>query len=120
MPSDTAGPIARLVRATLFSLAGLRGAFRTEPAFRLELLILLFVVPVAWMLKGGGVERALMIGSWMLVIVVEVVNTAIETIVNRIGTEPNQLSGRAKELGSAAVCCAIIFAAAVWLLVLSF
>jgi diacylglycerol kinase (ATP) len=119
MPADTAGPIARLVRATRFSFSGLRGAFRSEPAFRLELLILLFVVPAAWVLKSGGVDRALMIGSWILVIVMEVVNTAIETIVDRIGTESNELSGRAKDLGSAAVFCAITFAAVAWLLILS-
>jgi diacylglycerol kinase (ATP) len=119
MGSDTAGPVARLVRATLFSLAGLRAAFRGEPAFRVEVLILLLVIPTAWILKSGGIDRALMIGSWILVIIVEVVNTAIETIVDRIGSERHELSGRAKDLGSAAVFCAIVLAAVVWFLVLS-
>ena len=58
----------RLVLATIISLIGLRDAFRSEPAFRLELLVLLVVIPVAWILKSAGVERALLIGSWMLVL----------------------------------------------------
>jgi diacylglycerol kinase (ATP) len=119
MPTDTAGPIARLVRATLFSLNGLQSAIRTEPALRLELLILILLFPGAFVLTSEAVERALLIGSWMLVIVIEVVNSAIETIVDRIGFERHELSGRAKDLGSAAVFCAIALATVVWILVLT-
>jgi len=99
-------------------MRGLLGALRTEVALRLELLILAAVIPLAWILKGGTLERALLIGSWMAVIVVEVINTAIETMVDRIGSERNELSGRAKDLGSAAVFCAIVTAGTVWLLIL--
>src|SRR5688572_14027060 len=115
MASESAGLIMRLVRATNFSLSGLRAAFRFEPAFRLEVLLLLLVVPAAWMLASGKVERALLIGSWLLVIIIEIVNSAIEAIVDRIGKEHHDLSGRAKDLGSAAVFCSIVFAAAVWI-----
>ncbi|MGH7831509.1 MAG: diacylglycerol kinase, partial [Candidatus Binatia bacterium] len=69
MASESVGLLARLVRATSFSFSGLRAAFRFEPAFRIEVWVLLLVIPAAWVLKSGGVERALLIGSWMLVIV---------------------------------------------------
>jgi diacylglycerol kinase (ATP) len=117
---NTAGAslLARLWRATCFSLAGLRAAFRTQVAFRLEVSLLLGIVPAAWILAQDGAERALLIGSWMLVIVVEVLNSAIEVVIDRIGAERNELSGRAKDLGSAAVFCAIVLAGVVWTLIL--
>jgi len=118
MASGSVGPLIRLVRATGFSLAGLRDVFCSAPAFRLELLVLLAVIPTAWILKSGGVERALLIGSWMLVMVVEIVNSAIETVVDRIGRERHELSRKAKDLGSAAVFSTIVLAVAVWILVL--
>ena len=112
------GHLARLVRATFLSVSGLRAAFRTQAAFRLELLVLVIAVPLAWILTDDPVERILLIGSWMLVIVVEILNSAVETVVDRIGKEHNELSGRAKDLGSAAVFCAILLAAGVWIVLL--
>lgn len=91
---------------------------RTEAAFRLELLVLVLLIPAAWRLTTVGVERALLIGSWLLVMIVELINSAIETVVDRIGSERHDLSGRAKDLGSAAVFGAIVLAASVWLFVL--
>ena len=76
------------------------------------------VLPLGLWLGNSGVERALLIGSWMLVLVVELVNSAIEAVVNRIGPERHALSGMAKDMGSAAVACAIILAITVWVLVL--
>jgi diacylglycerol kinase (ATP) len=114
----TVRPLARLWRAVYFSLSGLQAAFRTQAAFRLELLLLLFVVPVAWMLAKSAIERALLIGSWILVMIVEIINSAIEVVVDRVGVEPNELSGRAKDLGSAAVFCSIVLAVTVWTLIL--
>jgi diacylglycerol kinase (ATP) len=111
-------PLNRLIHATVLSIVGLREAYRSEPAFRLELLVLLLVIPAAWLLTKIGVERALLIGSWMLVVVVEMINSAIETVVDRIGKERHELSKRAKDLGSAAVFCSIVLSATVWLLVL--
>jgi len=118
MKCEIVGSVKRLLRATYFSLKGLRAALRSQAALRLELLILAGLVPTAWLLRSGGAERALLIGSWMLVIVVEVINSAIETVIDRIGKERHELSGRAKDLGSAAVFCSIVFAATVWALIL--
>jgi diacylglycerol kinase (ATP) len=88
-----------------------------EAAFRLELLVLLLVIPTAWLLTRVSVERALRIGSWVLIIVVEVVNSAMEAVVDRIGKEHHELSRTAKDLGSAAVFCSIVLSATVWILV---
>jgi diacylglycerol kinase (ATP) len=107
-----------LVNATLYSLAGLRAAFRRELAFRLETCVLVIVVPTGLWLGRSGVERALLIGSWCLVMVIELLNSAIEVLVDRKGTEHNELAGRAKDLGSAAVLAAVGLAVTVWVLVL--
>ena len=107
-----------LVKATGYSLAGLHAAVKHEEAFRQELLAIVIVVPVALWLGETGAERALLIGSCLLVLVVELVNSAVEAVVNRIGSERNELSGRAKDLGSAAVFCAIVLAVVVWVSVL--
>ena len=109
---------ARLVNATRFSLAGLAAAYRDEQAFRLELLVLVVVVPAGLWLGKSGVQRALLIGSWCLVIVVELLNSAMEILTDRMWPEKNALAGRAKDMGSAAVFCAIVLSAAVWLLIL--
>jgi diacylglycerol kinase (ATP) len=111
-------PLNRLVRATVVSVIGLREAYRSEAAFRQELMVLLLVIPTAWILTSVGVERALLIGSWMLVIVVEMVNSAIEATVDRIGNERHDLSRKAKDFSSAAVFCSIVLSVAVWILVL--
>ena len=110
--------LARLVNATRFSLAGLRAAYRHEQAFRLEALVLVFAIPTGLWLGKTGAERALLIGSCCLVMVVELLNSAVEALVDRIGSERTELAGRAKDMGSAAVFAAIILAAAVWVLVL--
>ena len=113
------GPIKRLINATRYSLRGLSAGLRTQAALRYEVYVLAVAVPAGWRLGQGGVERALLIGSCLLVIVVELVNSAIESVVDRIGREPHELSGRAKDLASAAVFCSILLAAAVWIMVLS-
>ena len=108
----------RLVSATRFSLAGLRAAYRHEQAFRLELLVLVLVVPLGLWLGEPGAQRALLIGSWCLVLIVELLNSAMEVLVDRLWPERSELAGRAKDMGSAAVFCAIVLSIAVWLLVL--
>ena len=118
MKNESVFPVTRLARALAYSLRGLRLAFLTEGAFRLEFFVLIVSVPIAWLLASNGLERALLIGSWLGVIVVELINSAIEAIVDRIGREHHELSGRAKDFGSAAVFCAIITAGVVWLLIL--
>ena len=110
----------RLVNATRYSIQGLRACYRHEQAFRQEVWMLLLVLPVGAWLGGNGVERALLIGSWLLVLIVELLNSALEAVVDRIGPEQHELSGRAKDIGSAAVLVAIVNAAVVWLLILVF
>ena len=100
------------------SYIGLTAAYRNEEAFRQELLLSLVLFPVACWLGDNNVERALLAGSLLLLLIVELLNTAVEVVVNRIGIERHELSGRAKDLGSAAVFMAIANTAAVWLLVL--
>ena len=117
MPKAAFEPLARFVNATRYSLNGWRAAWRTQPALRYECYGLLPIVPLAWHFGASNVERALLIGSWLQVIIVELINSAIESIVDRIGSERNELSGRAKDLGSAAVLGSIVLAATVWSIV---
>jgi diacylglycerol kinase (ATP) len=109
---------SRLWWATRYSLAGLKMAWRHEQAFRQEAAILIVVIPAALWLGKNGVERAVLVGSWLFVMIVELINTAIESVVDRIGPERHELAGRAKDLGSAGVFCSIALAVAVWLIIL--
>ena len=111
--------ITRLFRALGASGRGFRGAFRDEAAFRQELLLAVAVIPTGFVLGHSGVERALLIAPMLLVLVIELVNSAIEATVDRIGLEHHELAGLAKDLGSAAVFLALVLLAVVWLLVLS-
>ena len=111
--------LVRLLWAARYSLVGLRTAWRHEQAFREEVIVLVVVVPAGLWLGRSGVERALLLGSWVLVILVELVNSAIEAVVDRIGPDRHELAGKAKDLGSAGVFCAIMLAIAVWALVLA-
>jgi len=110
--------LARLKRAMHCSYLGLAAAYRNEEAFRQELLACLVLLPVACWLGNSNVERALLAGSLLVLLIVELLNTAVEVVVNRIGVERHELSGRAKDLGSAAVFMAIANTVAIWLLVL--
>ncbi len=99
-------------------MAGLRIALKTEVAFRQELILGLILTPFAIWLGETGVERALMIGVLLLVLIVELLNSAIETTVDRVGTEFHDLSGMAKDVSSAAVFISLITVPIVWALVL--
>jgi len=96
----------------------LMGAVKYETAFRHELFCCLFMIPLALWLGDDAVEKALMIGSVLLVLVIELLNSAIEAVVDRIGTERHELSGRAKDQGSAAVFVALVIVAITWALML--
>ncbi len=113
-----AGLIAQLWNGTRYSFQGLRAVWKHEQAFRLEVGVLLVIVPIGLWLGKDGVARALLIGSWGLVLVVELLNSAVEAMVDRLGPERHELAGRAKDLGSAAVFVAILLAASVWGLIL--
>lgn len=108
----------RLVRAARCSWAGISTAWKTEAAFRQETLLALVLVPLACWLGQTGLERAVLAGSVLLIILVELLNSAIEAVVDRIGPERHPLSGLAKDLGSAAVLLALIHAATIWALIL--
>ena len=93
----------RAWKAFLWSLQGLRATWDVESSFRLEVYLFLVLAPLACWLGADGVERAILIGSMMLVLIVEVLNSALEAVVDRWGPEHNDLAGRAKDMGSAAV-----------------
>jgi diacylglycerol kinase (ATP) len=110
--------IPRLAAALACSMKGMRAAIRHEDAFRMELLMAVVLVPLALWLPLRGPEKALMIACVMLVLVVELINTAIEATVDRISLEQHPLSARAKDIGSAAVGLSLVNLASVWLLIL--
>ncbi|ACY49973.1 diacylglycerol kinase [Vibrio diabolicus] len=111
--------LKRIVKATGYSIQGLKAAFKHEAAIRQELALLSIAVILAWLVDVGMVERILMIGVVVLVLIVELVNSAIEAVVDRIGIERHELSGRAKDIGSAAVMVALAFAGFTWLYILA-
>jgi diacylglycerol kinase (ATP) len=110
--------VTRVLRAVGSSARGLAGAFREEAAFRQELAFAALVIPLGLWLGHSGVERALLVGPMLLVLTVELLNSAIEATVDRIGFERHALAGLAKDIGSAAVFMSFMLLAAVWLLVL--
>ncbi len=110
--------LGRIWNACLYSVDGLRAAYRHEIAFRQETWLAAIFIPVALVLPASGNGKALMIASVLLVLIVELLNSAIEAAVDRISLESNQLSKRAKDIGSAAVMLSLINVPVVWLLVL--
>jgi diacylglycerol kinase (ATP) len=106
--------LKRVLSATKNSIAGLREALRHEDAFRQELILAAVLIPAALWIGNGGVQKALLIGSVLLVLIVELVNSAIEATVDRISFENHRLAKRAKDIGSAAVMLALANAALVW------
>lgn len=118
MASENTG-FKRILLAARYSWQGLTTCYRKEAAFRQELWLVLLLAPIALWLGEDGVERALLIGSLAFVLVVELLNTGIENVVDRFGQEPHKLSGRAKDMGSAAVFMSLAIAAIVWLLILT-
>ena len=110
--------LTRVLRALGASLRGLAGAFREEAAFRQELAFAALVIPLGLWLGHGGIERALLIGPMLLILIVELLNSAIEATVDRIGFERHALAGLAKDIGSAAVLMSFVLLTTVWLLVL--
>ena len=105
-------------KATVWSLQGLRAAWLHESSFRLEVCLLVVLAPLALWLGDDGVERALLLGSCLLVLAIELVNSAIEAVIERFGGEWHELSGRAKDMGSAAVFVAMMNVLLVWALIL--
>jgi diacylglycerol kinase (ATP) len=111
--------MGRMLRAFDSSAKGLVGAFREEAAFRQELLFACVALPVGVWLGQSGVERALLVAPVLLILIVELLNSAIEATVDRIGLERHVLAGLAKDIGSAAVMLSFILLGVIWLLVLA-
>ncbi len=107
--------IERIVRATGYSAAGIQAAYRGESAFRQEFWLAAFMLPAAFWLGRGWVEVALLAGSVILVLIVELLNSAIEAAIDRISFELHDLSKRAKDIASAAVMLSLLLCAAIWL-----
>mgnify|MGYP001206922789 FL=1 len=118
-PQNSTFNVIRMFLAIKYSMNGLTDAFLREPAFRLELIGALILVPVALWLGDSGLEKSILISAVFAVLVVEIINSAIEAAIDRVGPELNDLSRRAKDLGSAAVLLTLINVLVVWALVLA-
>ncbi|OQA33744.1 MAG: Diacylglycerol kinase [Betaproteobacteria bacterium ADurb.Bin341] len=112
--------LTRLKNALFYSFAGLKAAYACEDAFRQEVWLAIVLIPAAILWPVSGIGRALMIGSVLLVLIVELLNSAVEAAIDRIGLENHRLSKRAKDIGSAGVLIALINVTTVWSSVLFF
>lgn len=110
--------IKRVFNAFFYSVAGLRSAWKHEDAFRQELILALLLIPAALWLGNTGLERAVLVGSLFGVVLMELLNSAVEATVDRISLENHRLAKRAKDIGSAAVLIAILNVIVIWALVL--
>ncbi|BCU57401.1 MULTISPECIES: diacylglycerol kinase [Enterobacter] len=113
MANNTTG-FTRIIKAAGYSWKGVRAAWINEAAFRQEAVAVILAIAIACWLDVDAITRVLLIGSVALVMIVEILNSAIEAVVDRIGTEMHELSGRAKDMGSAAVLMSILLALATW------
>jgi diacylglycerol kinase (ATP) len=118
LPREKPQGLARILRAAGASWKGLAGAYREEAAFRQELGLSVLVIPMGLWLGRTGVERALLVAPMLLVLIVELLNSAVEATVDRIGLERHVLAGLAKDIGSAAVFMSFVLLGVVWLLIL--
>lgn len=106
--------LGRIIAAGGYSLRGLKAAFQNEAAIRQELMAAIFLIPLAFYIADSGIELALLLGSLILVFLMELINSAIEAIVDRISFDHHPLSGQAKDIGSALVMIAIALVIIVW------
>jgi diacylglycerol kinase (ATP) len=117
-PHKSKAGLKRIWNALFYSLDGFAAAFKHEDAFRVEVLLALVLIPIALHMHVDGTGRALMVASVLLVLVVELINSSIEAITDRISLENHILAKRAKDMGSAAVMLALINVPAVWLIII--
>lgn len=108
----------RLIKATGYSLAGLKSAFKTEPAFLLEVILLIILLPFIWHFSLPLVSKALLVSSLMGVLIVELLNSGIEAVIDRFSQERHPLAKKAKDVGSAAVFLSVLNALIVWGIIL--
>ncbi|CAB5494040.1 Diacylglycerol kinase (EC [Bathymodiolus thermophilus thioautotrophic gill symbiont] len=117
MKNEATG-LKRIVSAFGFSMQGLKACYRSEAAFRQEVWLSVVLIPLAFFLAESAVDRVLLIMPVFLVLIVEILNSAIESVVDRIGDEYHVLSGVAKDMGSAAVWLSLMLLIAIWLIIL--
>ncbi|PHM51101.1 diacylglycerol kinase [Xenorhabdus sp. KK7.4] len=110
--------LTRIIKAAGYSAKGIKAAWKNEAAFRQEAVLAILATIVAFSFDFGILERLFLISSVMLVLIVEMLNSAIEAVVDRIGSEYHELSGRAKDMGSAAVFLAMILALFIWVIII--
>ena len=115
-PGETG--LTRIFHAAGYSWLGFKAAYKHEAAFRQELWLVMMATPLALWLGNNTLEKALMLASLVLILLVEIINSAIEAAIDRFGDEHHELSGRAKDMGSAAVFLAFVLAGVIWLGVL--
>jgi len=111
---NNATGVARLVAAFGYSLQGLKTTYTTEAAFRQEVWLTVVLIPLAWLVGSSPLEQAILIASVLLLLIVELLNSGIEKVVDRIGDDYHELSGAAKDAGSAAVLLALVLVTVVW------
>ena len=117
MSTRNEGIFRHIINAFIWSAGGIRAAWKHELAFRAQVIVIAVMIPIGIWLGETAIQWALLFGSCMLVLITELLNSALETIVDRIGLEHNELSGRAKDLGSAAAFFSMTTAAVIWGLV---
>lgn len=120
MKPENKANFQRVIRAAGYSMKGLKSAYLNEAAFRQEVWLSIIMLPLALFLGNGVIEKILLLGTVFLVLIAELLNSAVEAVVDRIGPEYHELSGRAKDIGSAAVFIAMVLLAITWLLILFF
>ena len=118
MANQNATGIKRIINAFFFSIKGFKATWHHEEAFRQEILLFIVTTPLALWLGETPIDKLLLIGSVVVVLLVELLNTAVEVVVDRVGMEHHELSGRAKDIGSAAVFSALTWAAVTWVVIL--
>jgi diacylglycerol kinase (ATP) len=106
--------LRRIINAFGYSIKGMRAAFKHESAFRQETTLLIILLPIAFLLGQNIVDYSILIGSLLLVIIVELLNSAVEAVVDRVGDEHHKLAGRAKDMGSAAVFISLVNVIVIW------
>ena len=114
MSSQGTTGLERLFKAFGFSMQGLSAAFKNEAAFRQEIYLTIILIPLAFFLGETGVEKALLVSAIVLVLIIELINSGMEAVVDRFGDEQHELSGRAKDVASAAVLIALINVILIW------
>ncbi|MBK8816922.1 MAG: diacylglycerol kinase [Methylococcaceae bacterium] len=118
MANQNAKGLKRILNACVFSYYGYKATWEHEEAFRQEVLLFIVTTPLALWLGQTVIEKLLLVGSIVLVLLVELLNSAVEAVVDRVGLEHHELSGRAKDIGSAAVNLSLIWAAITWISIL--